>query len=87
MTRPITSVEPKYLMAVLSVISMPAGLISPVFAAWIFDVTGSYRLAWQIIGVVTLPAIILILIATPPKPQKKGEPATHVGIGTVTSSR
>jgi sugar phosphate permease len=53
------------IMGLMSIVSMPAGLISPVFAGWIFDVTGSYRLAWQIIGWVTLPAIIFMLLARP----------------------
>lgn len=55
------------IMGLMSVVSMPAGLISPVFAGWVFDVTGSYRLAWQIIALMTLPAVFLMLLAAPPK--------------------
>jgi MFS family permease len=58
------------IMGLMSVVSMPAGLVSPVFAGWVFDVTGSYRLAWQIISLMTLPAVILMLLATPPKQKK-----------------
>jgi len=55
------------IMGLMSVVSMPAGLVSPVFAGWVFDVTGSYRMAWQIISLMTLPAVFLMLIAAPPK--------------------
>lgn len=57
------------IMGLMSAVSMPAGLTSPVFAGWVFDVTGSYRLAWQIIALMTLPAVFLMLLATPPKPK------------------
>ncbi|MBM2824377.1 MAG: hypothetical protein HW402_41 [Dehalococcoidales bacterium] len=52
---------------VMALISMIGGLASPVVAGWIFDTTGSYRFAWQLFTLVTLPAIPLILLATPPK--------------------
>jgi hypothetical protein len=54
----------------MSVFIMPAGLVAPVFAGWVFDIKGSYRLAWQIISFLALPAVILMLLATPPKPKK-----------------
>ena len=58
------------IMGLMSAVGMPAGLASPVLAGWVFDVTGSYRLAWQIISLLTLPAAILMLFATPPQPKK-----------------
>lgn len=55
------------IMGLLSTISMIGGLASPVVAGWIFDVTGSYRLAWQIFALATAPAIPLMLLAKPPR--------------------
>ena len=55
------------IMGLTAVISMAGGLVSPVVAGWIFDVTGSYRLAWQIFTLITLPAIPLMVLARPPK--------------------
>jgi len=55
----------------MALISMVGGLASPVVAGWIFDTTGSYRLAWQLFTLVTLPAIPFILLARPPKTQMR----------------
>jgi MFS family permease len=55
------------IMGLTAVISMAGGLVSPVVAGWIFDVTGSYRLAWQIFTLITVPAIPLMVLAPPPK--------------------
>ncbi len=54
------------IMGLMASVSMVGGLISPVFAGWMFDVTGSYRQAWQLFSLITLPAVILILLAKPP---------------------
>ncbi|MFC1934078.1 MFS transporter [Chloroflexota bacterium] len=58
------------IMGLMASMSMIAALVSPVVAGWIFDVTGSYRLAWQLFALATLPAIPLMLLAKPPKAQK-----------------
>ncbi len=55
------------IMGLLTLTSVIGGLASPVVAGWIFDVTGSYRLAWQVSIFVTLPAIPLLLLNRPPK--------------------
>ena len=55
------------IMGLMSSISMLGGLFSPVVAGWIFDVTGSYSVAWQLFGITTIPSILLILLAKPPK--------------------
>jgi len=57
------------IMGLLTLTSVVGGLASPIVAGWIFDVTGSYRLAWQISIFVTLPAIPLLLLNRPPKHQ------------------
>ena len=59
-------------MGLMLVITMMGGLASPVFAGWVFDVTGGYRLAWQIFALTTLPAIPLVLLAIPPRPKRVG---------------
>jgi MFS family permease len=54
------------ILGVTGIVSMIGGLLSPVIAGWIFDVTGSYRSAWQIFALVTVPAVPLIILARPP---------------------
>jgi OFA family oxalate/formate antiporter-like MFS transporter len=55
------------IMGLMIVVSTVGGLVSPVLAGYIFDVTKSYHLAWQIFTVITLPSIPLILLAGQPK--------------------
>lgn len=55
------------IMGWMSTISMAAGIVSPVAAGWIFDVTGSYQLAWQLFALTTVPAVVLMLMAKPPE--------------------
>jgi MFS family permease len=51
------------------------GMVSPVFAGAMLDVTGSYRIAWVILGLVAVAAVPLILLARPPgPPQPEGRP-------------
>jgi MFS family permease len=49
------------------------GFFSPVFAGWMFDTTGSYRLAFLILAAITAAGIPFILLARPPAPS--GSPA------------
>ena len=51
----------------LAFITMLGGVASPVIAGWVFDTTGNYRVAWQAITLITIPAIPLILLCKPPK--------------------
>jgi MFS family permease len=55
------------ILGLMSLVTMMAGLVSPVVAGWIFDTTGSYKTAWQIYTLITLPAVPLMLLAKPPK--------------------
>ena len=57
------------IMGLLTLTSVVGGLASPIVAGWIFDVTGTYRLAWEISVFVALPAIPLLLLNRPPKPK------------------
>lgn len=49
------------------IVSMVGGITSPVVAGWIFDITGSYRLAWKIFSLIVVPAVPLILLARAPR--------------------
>ncbi len=55
------------IMGLMASVSMAGGLFSPVLAGWMFDVTGSYRLAWQLFALITVPSVVLILLAKPPR--------------------
>jgi MFS family permease len=55
------------IMGLMTLTSVVGGLASPIVAGWIFDVSGSYRLAWEISIIVTLPAIPLLLLNRPPR--------------------
>ncbi len=55
------------IMGMMAAVTMLGGLASPVVAGWIFDVTGSYQLAWRIFALASIPSIPLMLLAKPPK--------------------
>ena len=55
------------LMGLMSTVSMIGGLLSPVFAGRVYDVTGRYQSAWMMIAAATMPAVLLILMAKPPR--------------------
>jgi len=54
-------------MGLMSTVSMIGGLLSPVFAGRVYDVTGRYQSAWMMIAAATMPAVLLILMAKPPR--------------------
>jgi MFS family permease len=62
------------ILGLMSLVTMVAGLVSPVIAGRIFDATGSYKTAWEIFAFLTLPAIPLMLLAKPPKAIMATEP-------------
>ncbi len=55
------------IMGLLLLTATIGGLASPIIAGWIFDVTGSYHLAWNILALLTLPSVPLMLLARPPR--------------------
>ena len=59
------------IMGLMLAISMLGGLFSPVFAGWVFDITGGYHSAWQIFALTTVPAIPLVLLAKRPRARQK----------------
>jgi MFS family permease len=50
-------------------------MVSPVFAGWVFDVQGSYRLAWIALALITFIAIPITLALRPPSPKTNAERA------------
>ncbi len=55
------------IMGLLTLTSVIGSMTSPIFAGWIFDMTGSYKPAWQIFIFITIAAIPLILFTRPPR--------------------
>jgi sugar phosphate permease len=55
------------IMGLMTLISMLGGLLSPVFAGWIFDTMGSYSPAWRLLTLTVIPGIPLILLAKQPE--------------------
>jgi cyanate permease len=53
------------IMGIMALVGLCGGLFSPVFAGWIFDVTGSYIMAWRVLALTVLPGIPLILLSKP----------------------
>lgn len=54
------------IMGAMSIITLPGGLVSPVVAGHIFDVTASYVPAWQIFTLISLLSIPLMMLAKAP---------------------
>lgn len=55
------------LMGLMSTITMVGAMVSPVFVGWMYDIQDTYRNAWLVLAAATLPGIVLILMAKPPK--------------------
>ena len=58
----------------LTLTTVIGSFASPILAGRIFDINGSYKLAWQLATLVTLPAIPLMLLALPPGAPKNKNP-------------
>jgi len=50
-------------------VMMFAGAVGPIFAGYIFDSTGSYRIAFMVTGLLTFAAVVVMFFARPSKPQ------------------
>ena len=49
-------------------ISMPLGLLAPVYLGWVYDTTGSYANAFTVIASLLVISAIFMSLARPPKP-------------------
>ncbi|MFH1383045.1 MAG: MFS transporter [Chloroflexota bacterium] len=59
------------IMGIMSVAGIVSGMVSPVFAGWVFDTSRSYHLAWLLLALITIPGIPLVLLARPPAGPKR----------------
>jgi MFS family permease len=50
-------------------VMMFAGAVGPIFAGYIYDSTGSYRIAFMVTGLLTFAAVIVMFFARPSKPK------------------
>jgi len=50
-------------------VMMFAGAVGPIFAGYVFDSTGSYRIAFMVTGLLTFAAVAAMFFARPSKPQ------------------
>lgn len=57
------------IQGLMNVTSVFGGIAGPVFAGWVYDVTGGYRLAFLVFAAVGALGVPLILAATPPRVQ------------------
>jgi len=53
---------------VTNMIQAPIGLVTPVFAGWVYDTTGSYTIAFISFGAITAVGTFLVFFLRPPKP-------------------
>ena len=59
------------IQGLMSLIGMVGGFSSPVVAGWIWDVTGSYHLAWRLFALITLPSVPLMILTKPPRAKQE----------------
>ena len=55
--------------------SMVTGIIAPVYAGWVYDTTGSYTSAFNVILIFIVISTVIMYFAIPPKPPEK---VTHI---------
>jgi nitrate/nitrite transporter NarK len=48
-----------------------SGMVAPVYAGWIYDTTGSYSTAFNMILIMSVLAVVVMYFVTPPKPPAK----------------
>ena len=54
------------IMGFMDLVQMFGAVLGPVFAGWVFDVTGSYQLAFVVFAIASALATVLMLIARRP---------------------
>ena len=59
------------IMGFMDLVQMFGIVLGPVFAGWIFDTTGDYRIAFITFAIVAAIAALLMLIARRPVPTPK----------------
>ena len=56
----------------------PIGVLAPIYAGWIYDTSGSYIFAFQLLTALTGVSLVLSLFLLPPKP-----PEELTGVGSI----
>jgi OFA family oxalate/formate antiporter-like MFS transporter len=51
-------------------VMMLAGAVGPIFAGYVFDTTGSYRISFMVTGLLTFCAVGAIFLARPARPNQ-----------------
>lgn len=54
-----------------SLFAMIAGIIAPVYAGWVYDTTGSYGTAFNLILILTIIGLVLFYFVSPPRSPEK----------------
>jgi hypothetical protein len=55
----------------MTIIRVPSSVIAPIYAGWVYDMTGSYLEAFSLILILLVFATALLIFANPPKPPDK----------------
>ncbi|MFC2006958.1 YbfB/YjiJ family MFS transporter [Chloroflexota bacterium] len=50
-----------------TMLQAPGSIIAPIYAGWVYDITGSYITAFMLFGAVLVFAVVLAPFARPPK--------------------
>jgi len=56
------------IMGTARAVTVPIGILAPIFAGWVYDTTGSYIFAFTIIAVLLAVSGVLALLILPPEP-------------------
>lgn len=56
------------IQGITSLIMTPIGVLAPVYAGWIYDTSGSYLFAFQLLAALTGVSVVLSLFLLPPTP-------------------
>jgi sugar phosphate permease len=55
----------------MTLIRVPSSVIAPIYAGWVYDLTGSYAEAFTLILVLLAFATVMLIFANPPKPPER----------------
>ncbi|MFC2020278.1 MFS transporter [Chloroflexota bacterium] len=60
------------------IVSMPVGILAPIYLGWVYDTTGSYEVALYVTAALLLSSALFMFLASPPK-----LPAGEINIPTI----
>jgi sugar phosphate permease len=59
------------IQGISSLCMTPIGVLAPVYAGWIYDTSGSYLFAFQLLAILTGVSLLISFFLLPPKPPEK----------------